>query len=175
MNGDPNQTSTKLRLKAIDVIRQAKRPLATHEIANWVRTNDPELYSLIQSKCSDYVRIIISVTHDGLIVKYKSLVPVEGVDKRSTFYGLSDEKYSPEWVRCNGKSNRHIRRSSYNKKPAAAQQKQATQRKTQIQIPKKEFTQKNDDYVPLTSIFEGIDFEAEWNQSPYMDPVNFGL
>lgn len=99
MNGDPNQTSTKLRLKAIDVIKNSKRPLASHEIQDWIRENDEELYKLISQKCSDYVRIILSVTQDSPIIKYKSLTPIQGVDKRLTFYGLMDKNYNKnEWA-----------------------------------------------------------------------------
>lgn len=99
MNGDPNQTSTKLRNAAVEVIKEKKRPLASHKIETWIRENDKQLSDLISSKCSDYVRIILSVTQDNCIVKYKSLQPVPGVDKRSTFYGLADANYSPsEWT-----------------------------------------------------------------------------
>lgn len=104
MNGDPNQTSTKLRAVAVDVIKMRERPLASHEIETWIRENDKHLADLISSKCSDYVRIILSVTQDNCIVKYKSLIPIPGVDKRSTFYGLSDGNYNQsEWVQINAK------------------------------------------------------------------------
>ena len=99
MNGDPNQTSTKLRNKALEIIREVGRPMASHEIANWIREHDLELADLLKEKCSDYVRIILSVTQDSAIVKYKSLTPIPGVDKRSTFYGLSDQQYrKDEWI-----------------------------------------------------------------------------
>ena len=180
MNGDPNQTSTKLRMKAIDIIRSMKRPMATHEIESWIRENDDQLATLINSKCSDYVRIILSVTQDNLIVKFKSLLPIEGVDKRSTFYGLLDETYSSDWVRCNGKSNRQIKKSSSIKKVATnvpKPQKPKQSEQSTPQSPSFEYSpeETNDDFLPMANIFEGIDLEAEWNQSPYMDTINFGF
>ena len=125
MSGDPSQTSTKLRAKAVEIIRNAERPLASHEIENWIRENDPFLTKLIKEKCSDYVRIILSVTQDAAIAKYKSLVPVPGVDKRSTFYGLTEKEYKKdEWALLTGKQTRSRRGEHSAVQQKTAQQKQ---------------------------------------------------
>lgn len=117
MNGDPNQTSTKLRNAAVEIIKIKQRPLASHEIEAWIRENDKPLADLIAVKCSDYVRIILSVTQDSCVVKYKSLLPIPGVDKRSTFYGLIDGGYNPsEWIPVGAKANR-IKRAAPKKVP----------------------------------------------------------
>lgn len=100
IQGDFTHTSTKLRMKAIDIIKQAGRPLSTHEIECNLRNNDPYMWSEISSKCSDYVRIILSLTRGSIIVKFKSLKPLKGIDRRATFFGLSTELYPEnEWIK----------------------------------------------------------------------------
>lgn len=122
MNGDPNQTSTKLRTTAVELIKMKQRPLASHEIETWIRENDKTLADLISAKCSDYVRIILSVTQDNCIVKYKSLQPIPGVDKRSTFYGLIDGKYNPsEWTPLNMKPSKNRKAAAKRPQPVPYQ------------------------------------------------------
>ncbi|EAX90150.1 hypothetical protein TVAG_413190 [Trichomonas vaginalis G3] len=104
MNQDPNQTSTKLRIAAAKFIKNRQRPMTSHEIETLIRENDKELSKVINSKCSDYVRIILSITQDNNIIKFRSLQPIQGIDKRSTFYGLSDVNYdSTKWTVASNK------------------------------------------------------------------------
>lgn len=106
---DITNLSSRLRLKALQIISKLKRPMAVQEIQNYIRDNERELWQEMQSKCSDYVRIILSLTKNKLITKYKPVVPVPGIDKRSTFYGLSSERYPVEsWVKLAAKAEKQI-------------------------------------------------------------------
>ena len=93
---DITNTSSRLRKKAIEIILKAKRPMAVSEIRNYIRNNDPEMWNEISEKCNDYVRVILSLTKNTLITKYRCLRPIHGIDRRSTFYGLTSTKYSEE-------------------------------------------------------------------------------
>ena len=161
MSGDPNQTSTKLRQKAIEIIRNSDRPLASHEIETWVRENDPELAELIQKKCSDYVRIILSVTQDVKIVKFKSLGPIPGVDKRSTFYGLSEKDYNKsEWSLITGKQTKTRKQQDPQQGKAKTTLKTVKEKQINISFPQFESFQVPliDDFIPMGSIFDEIPF-----------------
>ena len=172
MNGDPNQTSTKLRNKAIEIIRSAKRPLASHEIETWIRTNDKELASLIGTKCSDYVRIILSVTQDNTIIKYKSLIPIQGVDKRSTFYGLSDVFYSTsEWSAITGKTQKVTKKAVTPKKLPKPIIKPFE--KPIITFPSFDVsasTPLHEEFINVGNMFEDFNLETNWSTNNWMDP-----
>ena len=163
MSGDPNQTSTKLRQKAIEIIRNSDRPLASHEIEIWVRDHDPELAELIKEKCSDYVRIILSVTQDNQIVKYKSLGPIPGVDKRSTFYGLTEKNYNKdEWAVITGKQIKTKKQQGQllDKKQLRPTPRPGLEKQITICFPQFESFQVPliDEYIPIGSIFDEISF-----------------
>ena len=97
--GDLNHTSTKLRVKAVEIIKNAKRPLSTHEIESHLRIHEPYMWCEISEKCSDYVRIILSLTRSDIVKKYKSKRQIRGIDKRATFFGLTSEQYSElDWI-----------------------------------------------------------------------------
>lgn len=97
--GDPSLSSTQLRQKAFQVIKQSDRPMASCEIEKWIRNNDYDLWCKVSSKCKDYVRVILSQTRGKTITKYKAIKPIPGIDKRSTFYGLYGRSYpSDSWV-----------------------------------------------------------------------------
>jgi hypothetical protein len=87
------RTSTKLRHKAVEIISRAGRPLMGNEIENQIRELDKQLWTEISLKCHDYTRIILSMTDENIICKYKSRFVVKGVDRRAIYYGLSSVKY----------------------------------------------------------------------------------
>ncbi|EAY10474.1 hypothetical protein TVAG_483850 [Trichomonas vaginalis G3] len=87
-------------MKALQIIKQQKRPMAVLEIQNYIRDNEKDLWQEMEQKCNDYVRIILSLTKNKLISKYKPVHPVPGIDKRATFYGIASEKYPNEsWIK----------------------------------------------------------------------------
>lgn len=161
MSGDPNQTSTKLRNAAIELIKERKRPMASHEIEKWVRENDKSLCHLISSKCADYVRIILSVTQDNYLIKYKTLIPIPGVDKRSTFYGLVDGSYdSNEWVPIVPKSPKQKKVSS--KKISSPEYKPIKNKVTLTipEVPPPQIPQPAEDPFVFNDLMEEFKFET---------------
>jgi hypothetical protein len=88
-------TSAKLRLAAISAVKELRRPIAAHELERWIAIRDPSLWNEISKKCYDYVRIILSITTDNSIIKYKHNTPFPGIDCRSGFFGLPDGHYDP--------------------------------------------------------------------------------
>lgn len=97
--GDPSLSSTQLRQKAYSVIKNSDRPMASCEIEKWIRNNDYDLWCKVSSKCKDYVRVILSQTRGKVISKFKALIPIPGIDKRSTFYGIYGRNYpSDSWA-----------------------------------------------------------------------------
>jgi hypothetical protein len=88
-------TSAKLRLAAISAVTELRRPIAAHELERWIAIRDPILWNEISGKCYDYVRVILSITNDNSIIKYKHNTPFPGIDCRSGFFGLPDGHYDP--------------------------------------------------------------------------------
>lgn len=100
--GDPSLSSTQLRQKAYNIIRQSDRPMASSEIEKWIRNHDYDLWCKVSAKCKDYVRVILSQTRGKTIMKYRALKPISGIDKRATFYGLYGRKYPTDmWIPTN--------------------------------------------------------------------------
>lgn len=87
------QCSTVLRQVVLDILNSHQRPLAISELETIIRDLDPDLYKTIKSKCSDYLRVIMSYSERFGIIKYKSLVKRKGIDRRSIFYGRYDKVY----------------------------------------------------------------------------------
>jgi hypothetical protein len=91
--------STKVRQKALEMIGHYHRPIAVDELRSWLKGNDPELWTQSAAKCNDYIRMILAQTKNNVFVKYKSRTPVEGVDRRAVFFGLSKEHYdNGQWI-----------------------------------------------------------------------------
>ena len=139
--------------------------MASHEIEAWVRENDQELAGLIKEKCSDYVRIILSVTQDSQIIKYKSLGPIPGVDKRSTFYGLAEKNYNKdEWSVITGKQIKTKKQTdgAHERKQVRIAPRQIPERQITISFPQFESFQVPliDEFIPIGSIFDEITFPA---------------
>jgi hypothetical protein len=89
----------RLRNSAIRAIIESRRPLAVHEIEEWLKTNDPAISEELTTKCYDYVRIILSLSPNNVLVKYRPLMFFEGVDNRALFYGIASTKYDPHiWL-----------------------------------------------------------------------------
>ena len=97
MEYENNFTSKKLRDKATSLILSSGRPLAAHEIENYIRRNEIELWSEIKKKCSDYVRIILSFSKNQIFMKYKPNYNMRGFDKRTIFYGVKGQNYSSNY------------------------------------------------------------------------------
>lgn len=98
--GTGNHTSVRLRQMAIKAIEEIGRPITAHEMETWLATNEPGLWHEVQQKCYDYVRMILSVTKNNIIVRYKCIHGIEGVDRRAIFYGLSSKYYDDkDWIR----------------------------------------------------------------------------
>jgi hypothetical protein len=122
IDGDPNHTSTRLRLAALRALNEVGRPVTAHEIEHWLTTNDPELWTEVSEKCYDYVRMILSLTRNNAIVKYRSCEIRPGVDKRVSFYGLPSAEYGDGWIQIGGpkRKGRHVakkRRQNYRNSP----------------------------------------------------------
>lgn len=96
--GDPKYTSEKVRCAARTALQSSKRPMAVHEFEAWITRNDSILAREIASKCYDYVRMILSISEDTVIVKYHAAHTVPGIDPRALFYGLPEVDYGDGWV-----------------------------------------------------------------------------
>lgn len=100
IEGDLNHTSTQVRLTAIKAIEEAGRPITAHELEEYLAANEPEIWKDVSEKCYDYVRMILSVTKNNVIIKYKCRHSIPNVDPRAAFYGLSNKYYpEDEWIR----------------------------------------------------------------------------
>jgi hypothetical protein len=106
VDGDPTHTSTKVRLAAMKALNDVGRPLTAHELEEWLMHNDKELWTEVSGKCYDYIRMILSLTRNNGIVKYRPNVTVRGVDKRVAFYGIPGESYGGEWGQISGLKKR---------------------------------------------------------------------
>lgn len=130
---DRTQTSSRLRDTAKEMIALKKRPVSPTEVITYIRNSDGNLKKEIESKCSDYVRIILSVTSDKSLTKYRALISIPGVDERSTFYGLASETYPKDsWQPVlkkekKRKSSKNASLKSYVPKPRAYIKKVKTQ------------------------------------------------
>jgi hypothetical protein len=104
---EKGHTSERLRLATVRAVNESQRPIAAHEVEEWINFNDAELSKELSSKCYDYVRIILSLTPRDMIVKYKCDFSVPGVDRRASFYGLPDCQYDPAiWKPIGRKSDK---------------------------------------------------------------------
>jgi hypothetical protein len=73
------------------------------------------------TKCSDYLRIILSLTSPTMLVKYRSLVPVTGVDQRAGFFGVPSVVYDPViWTMPNAKRRSPSRYPNRTNRPHSA-------------------------------------------------------
>jgi hypothetical protein len=99
MPGDNFPLSLRLRNSAIRAISEAGRPLAVHEIEGWLKANDHALSQELTTKCYDYVRIILSLSPTNVLVKYRPVMSIDGIDHRALFYGIASKKYDPHrWL-----------------------------------------------------------------------------
>ena len=104
---DITNTSVRLRKKAIEAIMKERRPLAVQEIKEYIRISDKELWDEVSEKCNDYIRVILSMTKSTVFAKYKSKTPVQGIDRRSSYYGLASETYPEgQWERFKARGNK---------------------------------------------------------------------
>jgi hypothetical protein len=103
-------TSARLREAALKAFESIKRPAAAHEIETWIAANDSALWCDINTKCYDYVRIILALSDPEMIMKYKCDYVLPGVDRRASFYGLPNGPYDPQfWRPIRSKTSRNSR------------------------------------------------------------------
>jgi len=80
-------------------ILASKSPCLVRDILDSLHASDPVFYDLIKQKCEDYPRIVLSQSKNANFTKFRSVVPKQGVHKRTIYYGLDTETYDPtEWV-----------------------------------------------------------------------------
>jgi hypothetical protein len=104
-NPDNGHTSRRLRLATLKAMNEIQRPIAAHEVEEWIGQNDPDLSKELSTKCYDYVRIILSLTSRDMIVRYKCDIVFPGVDRRAAFYGLPNHQYDPAIWKLVGRKN----------------------------------------------------------------------
>ena len=85
--------SVKIRSKSKEIILHEGRPMTASEIEATIRAYEPKLWSEISKKCNDYIRIILSLSKGNIFPKYRSLHLIQGIDKRSIFFGVDGEYY----------------------------------------------------------------------------------
>ena len=85
--------SVKIRAKSKEIILHEGRPMTASEIEATIRAYEPKLWSEISKKCNDYIRIILSLSKGNIFPKYRSLHLIQGIDKRSIFFGVEGEYY----------------------------------------------------------------------------------
>ena len=114
---DSQFLSSRIRSKADEIIREQGRPLQPSEIESIIREQDSELWEKISSKCSDYIRIILSLSKEPPFIKYVSAVSIKGIDKRSLFFGCEGVTYpSSKWELCGQKTKHQKKKLSAHKK-----------------------------------------------------------
>ena len=102
---DSQYLSSRIRTKAYEIIKAEGRPLSPSELESIIREQDQELWAEISNKCSDYIRIILSLSKEPHFVKYTSAVSIKGIDKRSLFFGVEGQSYpASQWECCSSKS-----------------------------------------------------------------------
>jgi hypothetical protein len=109
-------------------MKDMQRPIAAHEVEQWIAQNNTELAKELSTKCYDYVRIILSLTPRDTIMKFKCDVSFPGVDRRAAFYGLPDWNYDPAiWRAIGGKNGkrRQVRKEAVKQTPPAAPEKKS--------------------------------------------------
>jgi hypothetical protein len=106
IEGDPNHTSTKVRLAALRALQEMGRPLTAHELEEWLSTHDCDLWKEVSGKCYDYIRMILTLTRNNAIVKYRSNVSVPGIDKRLAYFGIPEAGYDESWTQVTGLKRR---------------------------------------------------------------------
>ena len=121
IGGDPNQTSTKVRIVAHRVLSESERPLIAHEIERWISENDPDLWEEVSYKCYDYVRMILSLTQNDAIVKYACNATMPGIDRRAVFYGLPGKDYDETFTQITGTRKRRRRGARKRRRRSNAQ------------------------------------------------------
>ena len=118
-----NFLSSRIRAKAHEIIMEEGRPLSPSEIESLIRDQDEELWAEISHKCSDYIRIILSLSKEPRFVKYVSAVSLKGIDKRSLFFGCEDQSYpASQWECCRSKSKSANKKKAHHMKKKYAKE-----------------------------------------------------
>ena len=103
-------TSLKVRQAAMLAAEAFRRPITVREVEAWLAKHDPDLWQEVAEKCHDYVRIILSLTPDDSVVKYKSRSHFPGADRRACFYGTCHGPYDPAiWQPIRKGGTHHLR------------------------------------------------------------------
>jgi hypothetical protein len=112
-------TSLKLRRAAMLASEAFRRPITAHEVETWLATHDPDLWQEVAEKCHDYVRIILSLTPDDSVVKYKCRSHFPGADRRACFYGSGHGPSDPAiWQPIRKGGKHHLKQPPADDPPA---------------------------------------------------------
>jgi hypothetical protein len=111
--------STRLRNASVQAIREMARPMAAQEITDWLNEHDLDLAQQVAAKCYDYVRIILSLSPTNLLIKYRPVGRIDGVDQRAAFYGLAGVAYdSAAWTLSDLKQRKRIPSATARARPS---------------------------------------------------------
>jgi hypothetical protein len=76
-------------------VQDFPRPLTVHELETWLSQHDPDLWVEVSEKCHDYVRVILSLSPDESLIKYRCRAVLPGTDHRACFFGSPALAYDP--------------------------------------------------------------------------------
>jgi len=88
-------TSARLRTAATVAVEEFQRPFTVQELEQWIAENDYDLWLEVSQKCDDYVRILLSLSSDGSLIRYKLLEVTHGTAQRASFFGARHAAYDP--------------------------------------------------------------------------------
>jgi hypothetical protein len=169
MSRDILPVSVRLRNSAIQAIAEVGRPLAVHEIEEWLKANNPAISQELTTKCYDYVRIILSLSPIDILVKYRPLIGIDGVDHRALFYGLTSKKYDPQmWLRtqvkhCKSKRNRSPDSSPDPRPPSRRHRAKPATNPAPPSPPPKVLLFADAPAIPLAPEVDSVALENAWN------------
>jgi hypothetical protein len=85
----------RLRQAALDALEEFGRPFSVHELEGWIASHDPQLCQEIAKKCCDYIRVILSLTPDHSLTKYRCNPSALDGDPRVSYFGAPNAGYDP--------------------------------------------------------------------------------
>jgi hypothetical protein len=102
MHVTTNSISHQFRQAALAAIEITRRPMAIHELEDWVSAHDAELFAALANRCSDYARIILNKTPGNVLIRFKRKGLVPGMNRKTPFFGKAVNNYDPNiWIPVN--------------------------------------------------------------------------